>query len=60
MSDAYHKISAPPAAQPSGCPIDATFTPFDADYLQNPYPQLDREKIIALAWEHRPRASEGP
>ncbi|MEZ5560595.1 MAG: cytochrome P450 [Pseudomonadales bacterium] len=39
-NDAYHKISAPPAAEPSGCPFDSTFTPFDADYLLDPYPQL--------------------
>ena len=38
--DAYHKISAQPEAQPSGCPFDAEFTPFDDAYLLNPYPQL--------------------
>ena len=41
-SDAYHKISVPPATQPSGCPFNADFTPFDDDYLLNPYPQLDK------------------
>ena len=40
-SDAYHKISAPPAAEPSGCPFNSEFTPFNDDYLQNPYDQLD-------------------
>ena len=40
--DAYHKMTAPPAAQPSGCPVDARFTPFDGDYLRDPYPQLER------------------
>ena len=39
--DAYHKISVPPATEPSGCPFDPDFTPFDDDYLLNPYPQLD-------------------
>ena len=39
--DAYHKIHIPPAVKPSGCPIDHDFTPFNADYLQNPYPQLE-------------------
>ncbi len=41
MSDAYHKISAPPVAEPAGCPFNAEFTPFDDAYLQTPYPQLD-------------------
>ncbi len=41
-SDAYHKISVPPATEPSGCPFDSTFTPFDDDYLTNPYPQLEK------------------
>jgi len=40
-SDAYHKISVPPATQPTGCPVDSTFTPFNSDYLTNPYPQLE-------------------
>ncbi|MCP5144968.1 MAG: cytochrome P450 [Gammaproteobacteria bacterium] len=37
---AYHKLhsDAPPA--PQGCPVNHTFSPFDPDYLQNPYPQL--------------------
>ena len=39
--DAYHKISVPPAAEPSGCPFNDEFSPFDIDYLQNPYGQLD-------------------
>lgn len=39
--DAYHKISVPPATQPTGCPVDASFTPFNDDYLANPYPQLE-------------------
>ncbi|MGI9326374.1 MAG: cytochrome P450 [Pseudomonadales bacterium] len=41
-SDAYHKISVPPEKEPSGCPIDHEFTPFDDDYLLNPYPQLEQ------------------
>jgi cytochrome P450 len=41
-SDAYHKISIPPATEPSGCPFNTEFTPFDNDYLNNPYPQLDK------------------
>ena len=40
--DAYHKVHIPPATKPSGCPVDHEFTPFDADYLQNPYPQLEK------------------
>lgn len=40
-SDAYHKIAAPAAAEPSGCPFNPDFTPFDADYLNDPYPQLE-------------------
>ena len=39
--DAYHKISVPPATRPTGCPFDNEFTPFNDDYLTNPYPQLD-------------------
>ena len=41
-SDAYHKISIPPSAQPTGCPVDSAFSPFDPDYLNNPYPQLEQ------------------
>jgi len=40
--DAYHKISPPPAAEPSGCPFNGEFTPFDDDYIFNPYPQLEK------------------
>ena len=40
--DAYHKISAPPAAEPRGCPFNRDFTPFGADYLSDPYPQLNQ------------------
>ncbi len=39
-ADAYHKISAPPAAEPSGCPFNSSFTPFAANYLDDPYPEL--------------------
>ena len=39
-TDAYHKMSPPPATRPNGCPFNTTFTPFDSDYLQNPYAQL--------------------
>ncbi len=42
QGDAYHKISVPPATEPSGCPIDTDFTPFDSDYLLDPYPQLEQ------------------
>ena len=42
QSDAYHKISITPAAEPKGCPFHETFTPFDPNYLQNPYEQLER------------------
>ena len=38
--DAYHKIAPAAAAEPSGCPFDPQFTPFDDDYLRDPYPQL--------------------
>jgi len=40
--DAYHKIPTTPPAKPAGCPVDHEFTPFDPDYLRNPYPQLER------------------
>ena len=39
--EAYHKIHIAPASEPSGCPVDHKFTPFNADYLENPYPQLE-------------------
>ncbi len=39
-TDAYHKISIPPATQPIGCPVDNVFTPFSSGYLTNPYPEL--------------------
>ena len=42
QADAYHKISVPPATEPTGCPFNEEFTPFDADYLHNPYKQLDQ------------------
>ena len=42
QSDAYHKISITPVAEPKGCPFHETFTPFDPNYLQNPYEQLER------------------
>ena len=51
-SDAYHKISVPPAAEPSGCPVDPAFTPFSPDYLADPYPELEQlsaEKPIFFA-----------
>jgi cytochrome P450 len=40
--DAYHKIPVEPPAAPGGCPVDHEFTPFDANYLRDPYPQLER------------------
>jgi cytochrome P450 len=40
-ADAYHKIPTEPPDPPTGCPIDHTFTPFDPDYLRDPYPQLE-------------------
>jgi cytochrome P450 len=42
LADAYHKIPTEPPAPPTGCPVDHNFTPFDEDYLRNPYPQLER------------------
>jgi len=39
---AYHKLRTPPEVHPSGCPVDAQFTTFNADYLQNPYSELRR------------------
>ncbi|MGR8918424.1 MAG: cytochrome P450 [Gammaproteobacteria bacterium] len=41
-ADAYHKSPSEPPAAPRGCPVDHAFTPFDPDYLENPYPQLER------------------
>ncbi|MFT4584592.1 MAG: cytochrome P450 [Gammaproteobacteria bacterium] len=40
-TDAYHKISVTPPDRPSACPVDHDFTPFDADYLRDPYAQLE-------------------
>lgn len=46
MSDkaagSYHKMPASSPPPPSNCPIDDEFTPFDSDYLRNPYPQLEK------------------
>ena len=39
--DAYHKVHIPPATRPRGCPVDHSFTPFDPEYLKDPYPQLE-------------------
>ncbi len=39
--DAYHKVRNVAPVRPRGCPVDTGFTPFDADYLRNPYPQLE-------------------
>ena len=39
---AYHKIRAQPRAKPSGCPLDHAFTPFNAQYLRDPYPELEQ------------------
>jgi cytochrome P450 len=41
-ADAYHKIPDAPPEPPAACPMNQQFTPFDADYLRNPYPQLER------------------
>lgn len=38
----YHKMPAPPPPPPAGCPVDHEFSPFDADYLVDPYPQLEK------------------
>jgi cytochrome P450 len=43
--DAYHKVQIPPATRPGGCPVDHDFTPFDPDYLRDPYPQLERMSV---------------
>lgn len=40
--DAYHKIPTPPPDKPAGCPVNHDFTPFDANYLRDPYPQLEQ------------------
>ena len=34
---AYHELRTPPDVQPTGCPKNAEFTPFDQTYLSNPY-----------------------
>ncbi len=34
---AYHELSAPADAKPTGCPMNTEFTPFDSAYLANPY-----------------------
>lgn len=39
--DSYHKVSVPAATKPAGCPVDHGFTPFNEDYLRDPYPQLE-------------------
>ena len=40
--DAYHKIPTPAPDKPAGCPVNHDFTPFDANYLRDPYPQLEQ------------------
>jgi len=40
--DAYHKIRIAPSAKPRGCPVNHEFTPFNTDYLRDPYPELER------------------
>ncbi len=39
---AYHNISKRALVKPSGCPVDHEFTTFTADYLANPYAELER------------------
>jgi cytochrome P450 len=40
-ADAYHKISVAPPEKPRACPVNRDFTPFDPDYLRDPYAQLE-------------------
>ncbi len=42
MAEAYHKIRTERAPAPSGCPVNHGFTPFSADYMANPYAELER------------------
>ena len=42
MAEAYHKIRTERAQAPSGCPVNHDFTPFSADYMMNPYAELER------------------
>lgn len=42
MAEAYHKIRTERAPAPSGCPVDHNFSPFAADYMANPYAELER------------------
>ncbi|MFT5174148.1 MAG: cytochrome P450, partial [Gammaproteobacteria bacterium] len=39
---AYHKLRSAPPTRPSACPVNQDFTPFNAHYLRDPYPQLER------------------
>ncbi len=42
MAEAYHKFRTKRAPAPSGCPFNHSFTPFSADYMANPYAELER------------------
>ena len=43
MSDnAYHRFRNQRAPAPTGCPVDHTFSPFEAGYVRDPYPALNR------------------
>ena len=37
---AYHRIQPRAATAPAGCPVNPDFSPFDADYLRDPYAAL--------------------
>jgi cytochrome P450 len=44
QSGSYHKLSVVNAESPPGCPVDHDFSPFNADYLSDPYPSLARAR----------------
>ncbi|MGF1595704.1 MAG: cytochrome P450 [Acidimicrobiales bacterium] len=48
MANTYHRAPDAMGAAPSGCPVQATWSPLDADYLRDPYPIANR-----LRHDHR-------
>jgi len=38
MTNTYHRAPDAPAAAPSGCPVEHTWSPLGSEYLRDPYP----------------------
>ncbi len=43
----YHKMRSADAVVPSGCPVDHNFSPYNSDYLQDPYGPLQKFRETA-------------